>query len=64
MSSVEVDDLSVRAGRRSLISNVTLAFEPGTWTTVIGPNGAGKTTLVETIAGLRRPVERLGVDPR
>jgi iron complex transport system ATP-binding protein len=55
MSSVEVVAISVRAGSKSLISNVTLAFEPGTWTTVIGPNGAGKTTLVETIAGLRRP---------
>jgi iron complex transport system ATP-binding protein len=55
MSSVEVAALSVRAGSKTLISNVTLTFEPGTWTTVIGPNGAGKTTLVETIAGLRRP---------
>jgi iron complex transport system ATP-binding protein len=55
MSTVEVAALSVRAGSKTLISNVTLTFEPGTWTTVIGPNGAGKTTLVETIAGLRRP---------
>jgi iron complex transport system ATP-binding protein len=55
MSSVLVNELSVRAGSKVLISNVTLAFEPGTWTTIIGPNGAGKTTLVETIAGLRKP---------
>ncbi len=55
MSSVEVNELTVRAGSKVLISNVTLRFEPGTWTTIIGPNGAGKTTLVETIAGLRRP---------
>lgn len=57
MNSVEVLELSVRAGHKSLISDVTLAFEPGTWSTVIGPNGAGKSTLVETIAGLRRPSE-------
>jgi iron complex transport system ATP-binding protein len=55
MSSVEVKELSVRAGNKTLISNVSLAFEPGTWSTIIGPNGAGKTTFVETIAGLRRP---------
>ena len=55
MSSVEVNELSVRAGNKTLISEVTLAFEPGTWSTIIGPNGAGKTTLVETIAGLRHP---------
>jgi iron complex transport system ATP-binding protein len=55
MSSVEVEALSVRAGAKVLISDITLRFEPGTWSTIIGPNGAGKTTLVETIAGLRRP---------
>jgi iron complex transport system ATP-binding protein len=55
MSSVAVSELSVRAGSKVLISDVTLSFEPGTWSTIIGPNGAGKTTLVETIAGLRRP---------
>ena len=54
MSSVEVSELSVRAGSKVLVSNVTLNIEPGTWCTIIGPNGAGKTTLVETIAGLRR----------
>jgi iron complex transport system ATP-binding protein len=59
MSSVEVNGLSVRAGKKVLISKVTLAFEPGTWTTIIGPNGAGKTTLVETIAGLRPVSEGL-----
>ena len=37
MSSVEVHELSVRAGRKDLISNITLSFEPGTWTTIIGP---------------------------
>jgi cobalamin transport system ATP-binding protein len=55
MSSVEVDELSVKAGAKFLISNITLTIDPGTWCTFIGPNGAGKTTLVETIAGLRRP---------
>jgi ABC-2 type transport system ATP-binding protein len=54
MSSVEVKDLSVRAGSKVLVSKVTLSIDPGTWCTIIGPNGAGKTTLVETIAGLRR----------
>ena len=55
MSTVELHDLSVRAGSTTLISDVSLNVEAGTWCTVIGPNGAGKTTLVETVAGLRRP---------
>jgi len=54
MSSVELRELSVRAGAKVLVSEVTLSVEPGTWCTIIGPNGAGKTTLVEAIAGLRR----------
>lgn len=54
MSWVDVDHLSVKAGAATLLSDVTLGVEPGTWCTIIGPNGAGKTTLVEAIAGLRR----------
>lgn len=55
MSSVELHELSVKAGSKVLVSNVTMAIEAGTWCTIVGPNGAGKTTLVETVAGLRKP---------
>jgi len=54
VSSIELRDLTVRAGSTTLISEISLDVEAGTWCTVIGPNGAGKTTLVETVAGLRR----------
>ena len=54
MRAVHVEALTVKAGSKILVSNVTLAVEAGTWCTVVGPNGAGKTTLVEAIAGLRR----------
>jgi iron complex transport system ATP-binding protein len=54
MSAVDVAGLTVKAGTKDLISNVTLAVDAGTWCTVVGPNGAGKTTLVEAIAGLRK----------
>jgi iron complex transport system ATP-binding protein len=57
VSTIELLDLSVRAGSTTLISDVSLNVEAGTWCTVIGPNGAGKTTLVEAVAGLRRPSE-------
>jgi iron complex transport system ATP-binding protein len=57
MSIVEVDRLTVRAGSKVLVSNVSLSIEAGTWCTVIGPNGAGKTTLVETVAGIRKSGE-------
>jgi iron complex transport system ATP-binding protein len=54
MSWVEVDHLRVKAGAATLLTDVTLSIEAGTWCTIIGPNGAGKTTLVEAVAGLRR----------
>jgi iron complex transport system ATP-binding protein len=54
MSIIEIDALTVKAGAKVLISNVSLTIDPGTWCTIVGPNGAGKTSLVETVAGLRR----------
>jgi iron complex transport system ATP-binding protein len=54
MSAVDVTGLTVKAGSKTLVADVTLAVEEGTWCTVVGPNGAGKTTLVEAIAGLRK----------
>ena len=55
MSAVDIEGLTVKAGSKVLVSNVTLAVEAGTWCTIVGPNGAGKTTLVEVVAGLRKP---------
>jgi iron complex transport system ATP-binding protein len=54
MSAVDVAQLTVKAGSKTLVADVTLAVAAGTWCTVVGPNGAGKTTLVEAIAGLRK----------
>jgi iron complex transport system ATP-binding protein len=54
VSAVEINELTVRAGSKVLVDNVTICVEPGTWMTVIGRNGAGKTTLVEAVAGIRR----------
>ncbi len=53
MSSVEIRGLSVRVGAKTLVDDVTLDIEAGTWCTIIGPNGAGKTSLVEVVAGIR-----------
>ena len=54
MTRVDVCELSVNAGAKVLVSNVTMGIEEGTWCTIVGPNGAGKTTFVEAIAGLRK----------
>jgi len=54
MSAIDIKNLTVKAGAKILINDVTLSVEAGTWLTIIGPNGAGKTSLVETVAGIRK----------
>jgi ATP-binding cassette subfamily F protein 3 len=46
---VEVTDLSLSAGTKHLLDDVTFAIERGEHVALVGPNGAGKTTLLETI---------------
>jgi putative ABC transport system ATP-binding protein len=36
------------------LDDVSLAFEPGTFTAIMGPSGSGKTTLLQVAAGLDR----------
>jgi zinc/manganese transport system ATP-binding protein len=38
-----------------VLSQVSLAVEPGEFIGIFGPNGAGKTTLLEAVLGLLRP---------
>lgn len=54
MSAIDIKNLTVKAGAKTLINDVTLSVEAGTWLTIIGPNGVGKTSLVETVAGIRK----------
>jgi putative ABC transport system ATP-binding protein len=42
-------------GRVRALDDVTLAFEPRTFTAIMGPSGSGKTTLLQIAAGLDRP---------
>ncbi len=51
---VEVDGLTVAAGDKTLLTNVTFAIERGEHVGLVGPNGAGKTTLLEML--LARPL--------
>jgi len=42
MSLITIDSLTVKAGNKVLVADVSLVIEPGTWCTIIGPNGAGR----------------------
>ncbi|MDE1181930.1 heme ABC transporter ATP-binding protein [Paraburkholderia sp.] len=48
---LEVKDVCVRYGDRSVIDHVSLAVRPGEFTVVLGRNGAGKSTLLKALAG-------------
>ena len=50
-------DLSVRAGKATLLAQASLSLESGEIVAVVGPNGAGKTTLIRTISGDIAPAE-------
>ncbi len=51
--TVVVEDMTVRAGRSTLVEDVSFSVPAGSWCTIIGPNGAGKTSLITALAGLR-----------
>jgi len=52
---VEVTDLRVEIGDRTLIADASFALERGEHVALVGPNGSGKTTLLETLLGRRDP---------
>ena len=57
MSLVQVEDLSVRYGARTVLSRVSLSVQPGEIVTIVGPNGSGKTSLLRAIIGAVKPFQ-------
>ncbi len=47
---LEVKDLTVSYGDRTILDQVSFQVKAGDWLAVIGPNGAGKTTLIKAIS--------------
>lgn len=51
MSTLTIEDLSVRYGQITAVREVSLHVEQGEFVAIVGPNGAGKTSLLKVIAG-------------
>jgi ABC-type branched-subunit amino acid transport system ATPase component len=54
MPPLQIDEVTVRFGGLTAVSNLSLRAEPGTITGLIGPNGAGKTTTFNACTGVVR----------
>lgn len=52
---LELTGVSRFVQNRAIVSEVSLALEPGETLGLIGPNGSGKSTLLNMMAGLLRP---------
>ena len=53
-SMIELQDLCLRAGERTLIEHLSIGVASGQRWVVVGPNGAGKSSLLAALAGARR----------
>ena len=51
---LRLTDVSVRRGRRTVLSGINLTIHRGEVVAVVGANGAGKSTLLQFCAGLLR----------
>ena len=54
-NQLEIHDLSIRLGGKSIVHQVSLTLRPGELSCLVGPSGCGKTTLLRTIAGFEQP---------
>ena len=57
MSVLTVENLTMRFGGITAVSNLDLKVERGQIFSVIGPNGAGKTTVFNAVTGIYTPTD-------
>ncbi len=48
---LQLTNLTVTTAEKTILHDVSLEFEPGSFSVVLGPNGSGKSTLASFLAG-------------
>ena len=54
MNAIDLNDLTVRYGRRTAVDRVSIGVSPGSVYALLGRNGAGKSSLVRCLLGQQR----------
>ena len=54
---LSTEELGLRIEKRTLLKNLNISLNQGTFVAVTGPSGSGKTTLLRTLAGTLTPAE-------
>ena len=44
--------ITAKLGNIEVLSDISIDFQRGRWTSIVGPNGAGKSTLLKVLVGL------------
>jgi len=52
---VEFENVSLAYGKTRVLTDVSIAIEPGEFFALLGPSGSGKSTLLRLLAGFLRP---------
>lgn len=50
--ALEINNLSYLYGEQSILNDISVEIQAGSFFIIIGPNGSGKTTLMKIIAGI------------
>ncbi|MET8471832.1 ABC transporter ATP-binding protein [Streptomyces sp. NPDC006422] len=56
-ADLHVENLTLTAGARRLVDDVSLTARPGETVGLVGPNGSGKSTLLRAVYRVLRPAE-------